>query len=57
VVYGGVEVSVVGDVEGLEKGCAGYGVKSGFGLLAIWRGGFQEGGEGVTKARPGAGTE
>ena len=55
VVDGGVEVGVVGDVDGLGEGCAGDGVESGFGCLAAVGVlvGVEERGEGFAEERPG----
>ena len=56
VVDGGVEVGVVGDVDGFEESGAGDGVEGGFGCLSAgWFDvGVQESGEGFTEQRPGA---
>ena len=53
VVDGGVEVGVVGDVEGFEEGCASDGVQSSFCFFSVRRGRFEDGGKGAAEARPG----
>ena len=56
VVDGGVEVGVVGDVDGSAEGRAGDGVEGGFGCLPAVRlfVGVEERGEGFAEERPGA---
>ena len=56
VVDGGVEVGVVGDVDGLSEGCAGDGMESGFGCLSAVRlfAGVEERGERFAEECPGA---
>jgi hypothetical protein len=57
VMDGGVEVGVVGDVDGFDEGGSGYGVEGGFGLVAVRGGGMEEGGEDLAELGPSFWTE
>jgi hypothetical protein len=59
VMDGGVEVGVVGDVDGVEEGCTRDGVKGRFSGTATagFRADVKEGGEGFAEERPGAWAE
>jgi len=57
VVDRGVEVGVVGDVDGFDQRGSGDGVEGGFGLFSVRRGCREEVGHGVAEERPGLGAE